>query len=62
MIQIFLLITLVSAGTYTSLIYLASSMILAPYLWSVAYAVLLCIKGETYSQASRSRLKTCWWG
>ena len=57
MIQIFLLITLVSAGTYTSLIYLASSMILVPYLWSAAYAVLLCIKGETYSQASRSRFK-----
>ncbi|WP_207810260.1 amino acid permease, partial [Pseudomonas sp. 78_B] len=36
MIQIFLLITLFSAGTYTSLIYLASSMILVPYLWSAA--------------------------
>ena len=43
MIQIFLVITLVSAGTYTSLIYLASSMILVPYLWSAAYAVLLCV-------------------
>ena len=57
MIQIFLLITLVSAGTYTSLIYLASSMILVPYLWSAAYAVLLCVKGETYSNASRRRVK-----
>ena len=48
MIQIFLLITLFSAGTYTSLIYLASSMILVPYLWSAAYAVLLSGRGETY--------------
>lgn len=48
MIQLFLLITLVSAGTYTSLIYLASSMILVPYLWSAAYAVLLAGRGETY--------------
>jgi hypothetical protein len=26
-------------GTYTSLIYLASSMILVPYLWSAAYGL-----------------------
>jgi len=57
MIQLFLVITLFSESTYTTLIYLASSMILVPYLWSAAYAVLLCIKGETYSQASRSRFK-----
>ena len=57
MIQIFLVITLVSAGTYTSLIYLASSMILVPYLWSAAYAVLLCVRGETYERASRRRVK-----
>ncbi|EIK95363.1 arginine/ornithine antiporter [Pseudomonas sp. M47T1] len=48
MIQLFLLIILVSAGTYNSLIYLASSMILVPYLWSAAYAVLLAVRGETY--------------
>lgn len=57
MIQIFLVITLVSAGTYTSLIYLASSMILVPYLWSAAYAVLLSGRGETYEQASAQRMK-----
>ena len=57
MIQIFLMITLFSAGTYTSLIYLASSMILVPYLWSAAYALLLCLRGETYTHASRQRLK-----
>lgn len=49
MIQVFLLITLVSAGTYTSLIYLASSMILVPYFWSAAYAVLLALRGESYA-------------
>ena len=49
MIQGFLLITLFSAGTYTSLIYLASSMILVPYLWSAAYAVLLALRGESYA-------------
>ncbi|NBA94643.1 arginine-ornithine antiporter [Pseudomonas sp. R5(2019)] len=57
MIQLFLLITLVSAGTYTSLIYLASSMILVPYLWSAAYAVLLCVRGESYSGQSAERWK-----
>ncbi|MNX88880.1 Arginine/ornithine antiporter [compost metagenome] len=57
MIQLFLLITLFSAGTYTSLIYLASSMILVPYLWSAAYAVLLCARGETYQQAPAERIK-----
>ncbi|MET1067555.1 MAG: arginine-ornithine antiporter [Pseudomonas prosekii] len=57
MIQIFLLITLFSAGTYTSLIYLASSMILAPYLWSAAYALLLSGRGETYANASGQRGK-----
>nr|WP_314481342.1 arginine-ornithine antiporter [uncultured Pseudomonas sp.] len=56
MIQGFLLITLVSAGTYTSLIYLASSMILAPYLWSAAYAMSLALRGETYEgQPARRR-------
>lgn len=48
MIQGFLLITLFSAGTYTSLIYLASSMILVPYLWSAAYALLIAWRGEGY--------------
>ena len=57
MIQTFLIITLVSSGTYTTLIYLASSMILVPYFWSAAYAVLLCVRGETYKLASRPRAK-----
>ena len=57
MVQIFLVITLFSASTYLSLIYLATSMILVPYLWSAAYAVLLSGRGETYEQASRERKK-----
>ncbi|PTQ70576.1 arginine-ornithine antiporter [Pseudomonas sp. GV071] len=57
MIQLFLLITLFSAGTYTSLIYLASSMIMVPYLWSAAYALLLGLRGETYEQSSLERRK-----
>ena len=57
MIQGFLLITLVSAGTYTSLIYLASSMILAPYLWPAAYAMSLAVRGETYEGQPAQRRK-----
>lgn len=57
MIQGFLLITLFSAGTYTSLIYLASSMILVPYFWSAAYAVLLAWRGEGYQGQAGLRRK-----
>ncbi|WP_375740468.1 arginine-ornithine antiporter [Pseudomonas boanensis] len=57
MVQLFLIVTLFSAGTYLSLIYLATSMILVPYLWSAAYAVLLPIRGETYEQDSSERNK-----
>ncbi|WP_313283717.1 arginine-ornithine antiporter [Pseudomonas sp.] len=57
MIQAFLVITLFSASTYTTLIYLASSMILVPYLWSAAYVVLLSARGETYAGWQRRRMK-----
>ena len=57
MVQIFLIITLFSASTYLSLIYLATSMILVPYLWSAAYALLLAVRGETYEQAAKERRK-----
>ncbi|WP_273819479.1 arginine-ornithine antiporter [Pseudomonas asplenii] len=57
MVQIFLVITLFSASTYLSLIYLATSMILVPYLWSAAYAVLLAVRGETYENALAERRK-----
>lgn len=57
MVQIFLIITLFSASTYLSLIYLATSMILVPYLWSAAYAFLLAVRSETYEQALKERQK-----
>ncbi|MGY2137006.1 arginine-ornithine antiporter [Pseudomonas reactans] len=57
MVQLFLVITLFSASTYLSLIYLATSMILVPYLWSAAYALLLAVRGETYENALKERKK-----
>ncbi|KAE9657623.1 arginine-ornithine antiporter [Pseudomonas sp. MAFF 301449] len=57
MVQLFLIITLFSASTYLSLIYLATSMILVPYLWSAAYALLLAVRGETYENALKERRK-----
>ncbi|MBV4504828.1 MULTISPECIES: arginine-ornithine antiporter [Pseudomonas] len=57
MVQIFLVITLFSNSTYLSLIYLATSMILVPYLWSAAYAFLLAWRNETYEQALAERKK-----
>jgi arginine:ornithine antiporter/lysine permease len=57
MIQLFLVITMFSKGTYLSLIYLATSMILLPYFWSAAYALLISVRGESYEAASRERRK-----
>ena len=57
MVQLFLLVTLFSNSTYLSLIYLATSMILVPYLWSAGYAVLLAVRGETYEQDHAERRK-----
>jgi len=57
MVQIFLIITLFSESTYLSLIYLATSMILVPYLWSAAYGLLLAVRGETYENALAERKK-----
>lgn len=57
LIQLFLIITLFSASTYLSLLYLATSMILVPYFWSSAYAVLLAVRGETYEHDAGERNK-----
>ncbi|WP_277374025.1 arginine-ornithine antiporter [Pseudomonas sp. AA-38] len=57
LIQLFLIITLFNASTYLSLLYLATSMILVPYFWSSAYAVLLAARGETYENAAGERNK-----
>ncbi|PID37654.1 MAG: arginine-ornithine antiporter [Pseudomonadales bacterium] len=53
-IQLFLIITLFSSSSYLDLLYLATSMILIPYLFSAVYALKLVVTGETYeSQASQ---------
>lgn len=57
LIQLFLVITLFNQTTYLSLLYLATSMILLPYFWSAAYAVLLAVRGETYAGARTERRK-----
>ncbi|NPU92940.1 MAG: arginine-ornithine antiporter [Gammaproteobacteria bacterium] len=57
LIQLFLIITLFNSSTYLSLLYLATSMILVPYLWSAAYAVLLAFRGETYETDAGQRNK-----
>lgn len=49
-VQALLLWTLVNESTYTDLVYLATSLILLPYLWSAAYQVKLAISGETYAE------------
>ena len=46
--QVMLAWTLFNSSTYTQLIYLATSLILLPYLWSAAYQVLIAVRGETY--------------
>ena len=47
-VQGLLLWTLANSSTYTNLVFLATSLILLPYLWSAAYQVLLAVRGETY--------------
>ncbi|VXB26537.1 Arginine/ornithine antiporter [Pseudomonas sp. 8AS] len=57
LIQLFLIITLFNDATYLKLLYLATSMILVPYFWSAAYALLLTIRGESYEQEPGERRK-----
>ena len=47
-VQALLLWTLVNENTYLNLVYLASSLILLPYLWSALYQVKLGFTGEAY--------------
>jgi arginine:ornithine antiporter/lysine permease len=47
-IQAMLIWTLFNDSTYTTLVLLATSLILLPYLWSAAYQLLLAVRGETY--------------
>ena len=57
LIQLFLIVTLFSESTYLSLFYLATSMILVPYFWSAAYALLVSWRGETYESQRHQRRK-----
>jgi len=57
LIQLMLIITLFNEATYLNLLYLATSMILVPYFWSAAYALLVSWRGETYENAPRERSK-----
>ena len=49
-VQAMLVWTLFNESTYTELIYLATSLILLPYLWSALYQVKLTVTGESYKQ------------
>lgn len=54
-VQAMLLWTLVNENTYTDLVYLATSLILLPYLWSAAYQLKLAMAGETYGDGRGRR-------
>lgn len=56
-IQIFLIITLFSSSSYLDLLYLATSMILMPYFFSAVYAVMIAVRGESYSETDTQRNK-----
>ncbi|HAQ74813.1 MAG TPA: arginine-ornithine antiporter, partial [Pseudomonas sp.] len=56
-IQLMLIVTLFNDATYLNLLYLATSMILVPYFWSAAYAVLVSWRGETYESDPDERRK-----
>lgn len=63
-VQVFLVIVFFTSGSadggmdpYTKMLLLATSMILIPYFWSAAYALLLAVKGETYDKDPGDRSK-----
>jgi arginine:ornithine antiporter/lysine permease len=49
LIQLFLLLVLFNAGSYTGLVLLAASMSLVPYFLSAAFAVQLAWRGQAYA-------------
>lgn len=57
LIQLFLFVALLSESTYLSLLYLATSMVLAPYFLSAAYALLVSWRRETYEGQPVARNK-----
>lgn len=56
LVQAFLILTFFAHSTYQALFYIASSMILVPYIFSGAYAAKLAITGESY-RAGEPRIR-----
>ena len=48
LVQLFLILTMVANSTYLSLLNIATTAILVPYIFSGAYALKLAISGEAY--------------
>jgi len=56
LVQLFLIVTLLANSTYLALLYIASTAILVPYIFSGAYALKLALTGEAY-QPGESRVR-----
>ena len=57
LIQLFLIITLFSEGTYQALFSFAGTAILLPYLLSALYGCKISYKGDTYDKEPKGRTK-----
>lgn len=53
LVQAFLIVTLLANSTYLALLYIATTAILVPYIFSGAYAIKLAITGEGYAPGER---------
>ncbi|MGV8950569.1 MAG: hypothetical protein ACOH2M_05650, partial [Cypionkella sp.] len=53
LVQAFLIVTLLANSTYLALLYIATTAILVPYIFSGAYAVKLAITGEAYADGEQ---------
>ncbi len=62
LVQGFLVVVLFAESTYTSLFYLAGSMILVPYFLSALYGFKLALTGETYDVNPKGRAKDLFFG
>ncbi|MDQ0150369.1 arginine:ornithine antiporter/lysine permease [Eubacterium multiforme] len=61
LVEVFLILTLVSEGTYQALYSVSSTAIMVPYLLSAMYAMKLSYSGETYdvNPTGRTKDKIC---
>ncbi|MBM26240.1 MAG: arginine-ornithine antiporter [Chloroflexi bacterium] len=57
LIQVFLIITLFSSSTYETLLSIATTAILLPYLFSSLYLLKLTFTKETYENENKQRMK-----